>query len=184
MTPRELRELLLRARRGDDSAFEGFVVATRDRLFAKARRLVGREPVAEELLQEAYLALWRSREAIPENPEAWMTRVVVNRALDEVRKETHRASVPLEEEEAELGSSSPDPLASLKNGQFSAHLDREIATLPAAERAVFLLRAFEEWSFEEISVQMGTAPSTARNQFASARRRLAAGLRGWGGADE
>lgn len=179
MTPPELRELLLKGRRGDDGAFERFVVATREALFTKAKRLVRRETVAEEILQEAYLALWSSSEAIPENPEAWMARVVVNRSLDEVRKEEYRKSEPLDVG-GDLHSPLPDPLALAKDDQFGAQLDRLIAELPPSERAVFLLRAFEEWSFEEISVRMGTAPSTARNQYLSSRRRLAGGLKAWG----
>ena len=67
--------------------------------------------------------------------------------------------------------------------QVVGHPDRSVGPaleglldrLPPGERRVFVLRAYEGWSFDEIAGRAGGAASTARNQFQSARRRLA----GW-----
>ena len=92
MTVSFLSGLLRRARSGDEEAFVKVVEATRERLFWTVKRMVGREALAEEILQDAYMALWdMPGEASPDNPEAWLRRVCVNRALDHLRREETRS---------------------------------------------------------------------------------------------
>lgn len=174
MTPPELRALLARGRRGDDAAFERLVEATRERLFRKARRLLDREALAEEVLQEAYVALWGSTGPVPESPEAWLTTAVVHGALDHLRRHEHRTAAPWTAAE-EAPAPSADPMEAAASWQVVEAVEGLLDRLPSGERRVFVLRAFEGWTFEEIADRTGTAGSTVRNQFQSARRRLA----GW-----
>jgi len=177
VTPAGLRALLARSRRGDDGAFEGLVVETREGLFATARRLLGRPALAEETLQEAYVALWSLRDTVPDNPEAWLRTAVVHRALDHLRREETRRATPWEEAGPEMPSGNPDPAEEARATEVSEAVSEALEALPAGERVVFVLRAFEGWSFDEIAARAGTRPSTARNQYMSARRRLGAVLR-------
>lgn len=177
MTAAELRTLLSRAKRGDDGAFEALVVSTRDPLFAAARRLVGREALADEVLQEAYVALWSQTGVVPDNPEAWLRTAVVHRSLDHLRREETRRSSPWDTVAAEPVAAGAGPLELVEAAEISGAFEGALESIPPAERGVFVLRAFEGWSFDDIASRMGTAPSTARNQFASARRRMAAALR-------
>jgi len=177
VTPAALRALLLRSRRGDGSAFEAVVVATRDRLFATARRLLGREALAEEVLQEAYVALWSQGGAVPDSPEAWLRTAVVNRALDQLRREETRRATAWDVAEPAAMAAGADPAEQAGAAEVSEAVGEALDAVPPGERAVFALRAFEGWSFDEIAVRMGTRASTVRNQYMSARRRLEAALR-------
>lgn len=175
MTPEEAREWLKRARRGDEVSFLLLVEATRDRLLRLATRMTGREAVAEEILQESYFALWRTTGPIPDDPSAWLYRTCLNRAIDISRREAIFREVPME------GSIFPDD-ASLNPAEVamtkaaSDAMSEAAALLPPAERVVFALRAYEGFSFDKIAQQVGISPSTARNQYMSARRRMALAL--------
>lgn len=172
MTP-DLQDLLRRARKGDEAAFEALVVATRDGLFGVVRRLVGRDAVAEELLQEAYLALWKQGGPEPENPGAWLHRVCLNRALDVVRREEARRAVDPEADEVrETASDDPGPETRFLAAEAVEAVASAVDDLPSGERAAFVLRSFEGLEFEEIARRLGVRESTVRNQVASARRRL------------
>ncbi len=173
MNPPDLRSLLHRARRGDDEAFEALVRATRDPLFGAVRRLVGRDAVADEILQEAYMALWGQGGPEPENPGGWLRRVCVNRALDAVRREEGRRAVDPEAEEVRAAASrEPGPEALFAASETEASLATAVDELPPGERAALVLRVFEGQEFEEIARRLGVKASTVRNQVASARRRL------------
>lgn len=176
MTVSFLSGLLRRARSGDEEAFVKVVEATRERLFWTVKRMVGREALAEEILQDAYMALWdMPGEASPDNPEAWLRRVCVNRALDHLRREETRSH--------QLGSEALDQLpapATLEDTmgvrELEAALHRALSALPAQENAAFVLKVVEGLGYPEVASNLGVAESTARNQVMQARRKLGKAL--------
>jgi RNA polymerase sigma-70 factor (ECF subfamily) len=172
MTPEEAREWLKRARRGDEVAFLRLVEATRDRLLRLAKRMTGREAVAEEILQESYFALWRTAGPIPDDPSAWLYKACLNRAIDISRREAIFREVPMEGS-ALPDDASPNPAEIAMTKAASDAMSEAAALLPPAERVVFALRAYEGFSFDEISRRLSISQSTARNQYMSARRRMA-----------
>lgn len=172
MTVSILSGLLRRAHAGDDEAFVKVVEATRERLFWVVKRMVGREALAEEILQEAYMALWdMPGKSVPENPEAWLRRVCVNRALDHLRREETRSH--------QLGQEALDQLPApvgleetMGVRELEAALHRALSTLPAQEHAAFVLKVVEGLGYPEVASSLGVAESTARNQVMQARRKL------------
>ncbi len=175
MTPAQAREWLKRAQRGDEASFLRLVEATRDRLFRLVKRMTGREALAEEVLQESYFALWRSQGAVPEDPAAWLYRTCLNRTIDISRREAAFREVEMSEAcEGEASSPSPAELAFSRATAMA--ISGAMALLPPGERLVFSLRAYEGFSFDEIAGHLEIRPSTARNQYMSARRRMARAL--------
>ncbi|MEJ2368973.1 MAG: RNA polymerase sigma factor [Acidobacteriota bacterium] len=176
MTESLLRHWLRKAKRGNERAFKALVEATRERLFWPVRRMVGTDEDAEEILQEAYMALWReSGKRLPDRPDAWLYRSCINRAIDRCRRmETTR--VNLEKVARQLESrraARRDALGVVKKGEVEEVLAQSLDLLGTRERAVFILRALEEWPFSRIAELMAISDSTARNQFMHARRKVA-----------
>lgn len=180
MTVTLLSGLLRRARSGDEEAFFKLVEATRERLFWALKRMVGRDALAEEFLQDGYMALWGlSAESLPDNPEAWLRRTCVNRALDYLRREeTKMHQAPgevLELLPARVGLEESMGVLELEGA-----LHRALSGLPAQEHAAFVLKVIEGLDYPEVAVALGVTESTVRNQVMQARRKLGRSLAAMG----
>ncbi len=89
LTPPELVWLLAAVAKGDQAAFERLYTATRSKLFGVAVRILRRQDLAEEVIQETYVKIWTS--AGQYNPGAaspitWMVAIARNRSIDLLRK--------------------------------------------------------------------------------------------------
>ena len=83
---------------------------------------------------------------------------------------------PLPEGPGEWASPAPGPLAGLLDAEARRVLDDALGELPPEQRAVFVLRAFEELSYEEIAEGLGLQPGTVMSRLFRARQRLARAL--------
>ena len=170
--------MLARARQGDLSAFEEVVRRHQRRVYATALRIVRSHDVADDVAQEAFVRAWRSLERFdlgrPFAP--WVCRIAANLAVNHVRSPRAREE-GLPEGHDETRASAPDPLARVLDAEASRVLDEAIAALPAEQRAVFVLRAHEELSYDEIAEALGVNPGTVMSRLFRARERLARALR-------
>src|SRR5580693_10080599 len=98
LTPGELVWLLAAVAKGDQAAFERLYTATRAKLYGVVLRILRRSDLADEVMQDAYLRIWRSAGEFDPGiatPITWMVAIARNRALDLVRK---KGEASLEEE--------------------------------------------------------------------------------------
>src|SRR6202034_1356539 len=113
LTPAELVWLIAAVAKGDEAAFERLYAATRAKLFGVVLRILRRQDLAEEVIQEAYVKIWNSAGQFnpgQSSPITWMASIARNRAIDVVRK---RSEASIEDEPAamEVAADNPDPLA-------------------------------------------------------------------------
>src|SRR5260370_36904478 len=126
-------ELIARARDGDMAAFEQLTGAHVDRLYAVARRLVGNDSDAEDVVKETLLRAWRGIARFQGRSMyfTWLYRIAVNEANRALEKRSRRgANVPLDDERLQLAA----PTHEGPSGQTELHelrraLDRAIADL-------------------------------------------------------
>ena len=94
----ELVWLLGAVAKGDEAAFERLYAATRAKLYGVLLRILGRPALADEVMQETYLKVWKMADQFdPQvaSPITWMVAIARNRAIDIVRK---RGDLSIEEE--------------------------------------------------------------------------------------
>src|SRR6201999_3860853 len=113
LTPAELVWLIAAVAKGDQVAFERLYASTRAKLFGVVLRILHRQDLAEEVIQEAYVRIWNNAaqfDPAVSSPITWMASIARNRAIDVVRK---RSEASIEEEPAamEVAADTPDPLA-------------------------------------------------------------------------
>jgi RNA polymerase sigma-70 factor (ECF subfamily) len=99
--------------KGDTAAFERLYGATRAKLYGVLLRILGKPELAEEVMQETYLKVWKMADKFDPtlaSPITWMVAMARNRAIDIVRK---RGEISIEEEpEAQnVPAETPAPLA-------------------------------------------------------------------------
>lgn len=100
-----LEALLRKTARGDRQAFARLYELTSAKLFAVALRILRQKDLAEDVLQESFIAIWQRAadyDAEKGSPMTWLNTVVRHRAIDAVRRLAHRPDRPADFE-AELG---------------------------------------------------------------------------------
>ena len=145
--------------------FEEFVAATADRMLRTAVLLTGDRHTAEDLVQGAYaqaFARWRlvSR---AENPAAY-TRTILTRLFLSDRRRKRVPELPLYDG-ADAPAASGDPTLRLT-------LLDALATLPALDRTVLVLRYFHDLSVAQVADQTGLSESACRTRASRALARL------------
>jgi len=164
--PPEESELVERARRGDEGAYEELVRAHQGIAFRTAYVIAGNASDAEEAAQEgfvkAYRALGRFRRGSPFRP--WLLRIVANEARNRRRSVGRRAALSLRAAADESsGGAAPSPEGVLLADEERERLLAAVNELREEERLVIACRFFLELSEEEtaeaLDVRLGTVKS-------------------------
>lgn len=165
--------LMRRAAGGDTAAFGVLVRTYQARLLRFAVRLTGDADLAQDAVQEAFLRVWRGRESYAPRGclGAYLFRAVRSVCLDYVR-----ASRPTEalDEHAEAGALGPAALAEARSLADAVRL--AVQSLPEAQRAVFVLSEYEQFSYAEVAAVLdcpvGTVASRKHQATETLRRKL------------
>jgi RNA polymerase sigma-70 factor, ECF subfamily len=164
LTPPELVWLLAAVAKGDEAAFARLYAATRAKLYGVVLRILRRQDLADEVMQESYLNIWRNAgqfDPLRATPITWMVAIARNRAIDLLRRRTE-ASIEDESEAMEVAAENPDPLA---RRELSEDLQRLLACIgklsPARQRLV-LLAYYNGWSRERLAAELETPVNTIK----------------------
>jgi RNA polymerase sigma-70 factor, ECF subfamily len=164
LTQAELVELLAGVAKGDAAAFEQLYEATRAKLYGVLLRILRKPELAEDVMQETYLKVWKmSGKFDPKlaSPITWMVAIARNRAIDIVRKKGE-VSIEDEPEAMEVASDTPAPLA---RREMTDELKRLLACLgkldPEKQRIV-LLAYYSGWSRDQLSKKLDIPVNTIK----------------------
>jgi RNA polymerase sigma-70 factor (ECF subfamily) len=173
------RALFVRLAAGDDAAFDTIFRTWYAPLVRVATYLLHDAGIAEEVVQDVLLEVWRRRAtlAFEQEPRRYLMRATRNRALNHVRhqqvaaraaardisEESHAATAPAKVDAAEL----------------EAAIAQAVATLPERCRAVFELSRRHHMSYAQIAEALDIAPKTVENQMGKALRMLRVALASW-----
>jgi RNA polymerase sigma-70 factor (ECF subfamily) len=163
--------LVTRLRAGEPEAFEQVMRRHNGRLFRVTRSILSDDSDAEEALQEAYIRAFSGIAGFKGEASlaTWLTRIAINEAL--VRLRRRRETTPLDEELG-LADPRPSPEQDAARRELRGLVERALDSLPAAVRAVFVLRALEQMSVEETAAALGIRKETVKTRFFRARRHL------------
>lgn len=146
----------------DKAKFHDFVLARSDRLLRTAYLLTGDWGVAEDLLQEALAKAWFAWARVDE-PESYVRRVLVTTYTSWWRRKW-RAEVP--------SASLPDSPVRDRAAEEREELWRAVRALPPRQRAVIVLRFYEDLPVAEVAAVLGCGSGTVKSQTAKALAKL------------
>ncbi len=170
-------------------AFEELVARHRDKIYARAYSMMRHEEEAADLSQEAWVKGWQRLKQFQGDSSfvTWITRIVINLCLDQLRRQKRLRAESIEKLEEELGGVerqmpvvTPNPTERLERGELRQRIDRALAQLSVEHRTSLILHEFEELEYKEIAKRMGCSIGTVMSRLFYARRRMAvllAGLR-------
>lgn len=173
--------LAARVAGGDVAAFELLMRRYNRRLYRLARAMLRDGAEAEDALQDAYLAAFRSLGSFRGEASlgTWMSRLVTNQCLARLRRQARRDNIvpmvalPTSAEEGDAMCTTCErpetPDRALDRAQLRAVLERKLDELPEAFRTVFVLRCVEELSVEETAQCLAIPEATVRSRQFRAR---------------
>src|SRR5437879_4310605 len=145
-------KLVRRAQRGDMVAFEELVARHRDKIYARAFSMMRNEEDAVDLSQEAWIKGWQRLKQFQGESSfvTWMTRIVINLCLDQLRKQKRHRTESIESMEEESGGVERqmpvvtiNPTEGLERRELRQRIDKALAQLSAEHRTALILHEFE-----------------------------------------
>jgi RNA polymerase sigma-70 factor (ECF subfamily) len=175
--------LVQAARTGDMVAFEELVNRHRDKIYARAYTMMRNEDEALDLSQEAWVKGWQRLIQFQGESSftTWMTRIVINLCLDQLRKKKRQRAESIEELDEESGGVerqmpvvTVNPTERLERGELRARIDEALGKLSEAHRTVLVLHEFEHMEYKNIAKTMNCSIGTVMSRLFYARRKMAA----------
>ena len=185
----ELAQLMSRSALGDRNAFARLYDLTSPHLFAVVLRIQRDRALAEDLLQEVYVNVWRSVgsfDAAQSQPMTWLTSVARNRAIDSLRRAQAQPvmqSVHRDDDDDErpdldqqMAYEGPGPLDLLAQAGDARRLNTCMQGLTAPQRQSVALAFFDGLSHAEVAEHLhqplGTVKSWVRRALLSLKECL------------
>jgi RNA polymerase sigma-70 factor (ECF subfamily) len=183
--------LMLRVRDDDQSAFAELVERYQHRLVGVMNHLVGHPDEAEDLAQDVFLRVYRTRHKY--TPKAkfatWLFTIANNLALNALRDKKRRPVVPLEQQDS--AASGPWPAAQVPAGrdvpptqhlqqqELAAVVRRALDGLNDRQKMAVVLNKFEDMNYAEIAEVMGLTTKAVKSLLSRARGRLREALQSY-----
>jgi RNA polymerase sigma-70 factor (ECF subfamily) len=178
-----LRQLLSAVALGDRGAFRTLYDATSARLYGCALRVLRQEALAEEALQDAFVAIWHAASTYQAHlaaPTTWMTTIVRNKALDVRRRmqasvESDGASLdaePIGDPLAALQDAAAGPQERLQMSRDAQALARCLETLASRQRQAICMAYLHELSHGEVAAQLDAPLGTIKTWIRRGLERL------------
>jgi RNA polymerase sigma-70 factor, ECF subfamily len=162
-------DLMGRVQAGDAQVFEVLVDRHADVAFSLAYRMCGRRTVAEDVVQEAFLSLWRSGARYDHSRgsvRSWILGVVHNRAIDLFRRDSVRTSRDVSDEGAVERMAAVDSTEGEVQRRDDASQVREaLQDLPDDQRQVIELAYFGGFTHSEIAEQLKLPAGTVKGRM-------------------
>lgn len=174
------QELILAARRGDKNAFGQLIRRHQKRLFRFVYGLVGSFDQTEDIVQEAFVKAYSALDTFEAGRDfyPWLSTIARNKALNMIAGEGRKESLDkIQEQGFDPAAGDLGPLDRLVNDEDQRRFYAALKALPEPYRAVFVLRHFEEMSYEEISGQLKIPTGTVDSRLWRARQLLMEALK-------
>ncbi|WMX15033.1 MULTISPECIES: RNA polymerase sigma factor [unclassified Aureispira] len=161
-----------------EKGFRFLVQTYQERLYWHIRQMVNLHDDADEVLQNTFIKTYRGIKNFRGDAQlyTWMYRIATNEALTFLKKKKKYATVDLDNEEGSLiGSLEADKY--FDGNQATILLQEALKQLPEKQRQVFIFRYYDELSYNEISIILGTSVGGLKASYHHAVKKIEAYVR-------
>ena len=157
----------------NEKIFNQIVRDYSERLWWHVRRFVNSHEDADDLLQEIFLKVWAALPSFRGESQlfTWVWRIATNETLNHLRKEKVRAALKFSSVDAEMERRiQADPY--FKGTQAERELAKAVLKLPEKQRQVFIMRWWDDLSYEEMSAITGTSVGSLKASYHIAQEKV------------
>jgi RNA polymerase sigma-70 factor (ECF subfamily) len=176
------RSLIEGMARGDRVAFREFVEQYKKKVYYLALDMVGNAVDAEDISQEVFLKVFRSFATFRKDAKlgSWLYRVTYNASIDHLRRKEF-VPEPVGDDVLESRSrdsaglphgGTVDPAAAVESSQLQARIARALEKVSPQEKAVFLLRHYDDLMLKDIASSLGLSIGSVKSYLFRAVRKL------------
>jgi RNA polymerase sigma-70 factor (ECF subfamily) len=176
------RALVQRIQAGEPSAFRELVEQNKENVYYLALDLTGNHYDAEDVSQEVFIKAYRGIGKFRSGAKinTWLYRITMNTFIDKTRKKQLKVvKLPATDEEEETNPldlvADPvtgNPERELEGSRIDDHLQEALQSLSEQERAVFVMRHYEDMALKEISFALEIAEGTVKSLLFRSIRKL------------
>jgi RNA polymerase sigma-70 factor (ECF subfamily) len=170
------RQLLEMYRSGEaEKMFNEMVRRYHSRIYWVARRMVKSHEDADDIAQEVFVRAYTALENFrgDSNIYTWLYRIAVNLSINHIRKQKVRKLMDITDYLPFLAKDAEQDKGMMHDENVSL-IERAIETLPEKQRAVFIMRYYDELPYEQISAILGTSVGGLKANFHHAVKKVAA----------
>lgn len=173
-----------RAADGDTAAFEALARRHGPLMRACARRLTGSLADADDVVQDSLMQAWKQLDTLRDVDavKSWLLRITGSRSIDHLRKRRNHSNLGDFDHRVEAGAGTAHqdhPESAALSGSRMDALKAALAALPEEQRRCWVLKQFNDQSYEEIAQTLNISPASVRGRLARARITLAREMEDW-----
>jgi len=169
-------ELIKKFLAGDESAFNLIVKKYQKKIYWHARQMLGNHLDADEITQEVLIVIYKKLGSFNFNSSlfTWIYRIINTRSLNQIRRRKIKNFFSIDDDENTFElADTKDIVEDLVNREKLKLVDKALEKLPPKQRQIFIMRNYEELSYEEISKITGkTVGGLKANYFHALRKVL------------
>ncbi len=172
-TPSDL-ELVEQAKSGNDKAFGEIVNRYEKKVFFVIKRMLNDDDETADATQEVFIKVHDSLKRFrgDANLYTYIYRIATNVAISYLRRRKVRAIVRLDEAVTNILAGGSEPQREAEQGELRKLVAKAVASLPNQQRQVFVLRFYEELSYEEIAQVMHRSLGALKANYFHAMKKI------------
>jgi len=159
---------------GNQSAFNQLAKKYREKIYWHARRMVGNHDDADEILQQVLIVIYKKLESFnfQSSLYTWIYKITSTRSLNLIKKNSIKRFVSFITDDSVDPKSEEDIFKNFEEKERVDNMKKMLQKLPAKQREVFILRNFDEMSYEEISQITGKSIGALKANYFHAFKKL------------
>lgn len=174
------RELIRKAKQGNLYSFEQLVKKYQKKMYRLAFRMTKDHDSADDLAQETFVKAFTSIRSFKEEYKfyPWICRICVNLSINYLKRKKFTVSESeLEPYKLEDKKATEDPMSQLIKDELMDRIERSVDKLPPHFKAVFILKVYEDLSYEQIAKSLNISVGTVMSRLFRAREKLQKSLK-------
>lgn len=167
-------ELIEKFVSGDESAFNILARKYQKKIYWHARQMLGDHLDADEITQEVLIVMYNKLKTFgfKSSLYTWIYKIVTTRSLNQIKRKRLKRLISFDNTDEKNLSSSHDIIRDLANKEKLEKVNEALNTLPPKQRQVFVLRNFDQLSYEEISEITGKSVGGLKANYFHALKKI------------
>jgi RNA polymerase sigma-70 factor (ECF subfamily) len=159
---------------GNESAFNRLANRYQQKIYGHARRMTGNHLDADEIVQQVLLVMYKKLKTFKFDSAlyTWIYKITSTRSLNLIKRNKLRSFIPIDKFIEARETTKEDIISDIENKEKLGKIEKLLQSIPPKQREVFILRKFDELSYEEISGITGKSIGALKANYFHAFKKL------------
>lgn len=167
-------DLVKRFVAGDESAFNRIVIKYQEKIYRHARKMTNNHLDSDDIVQEVLLVLYKKLKTFKFQSSlyTWIYKITATRSLNYIRKKNLRKFFSPDDKEGEIIDDKNSIINGVEAKEELKKLNEILMKIPPKQREVFIMRNYEELSYEEISEITGRSIGGLKSNYFHSMKKI------------